>query len=158
MLKINFIFFFLGVWVVGNIGREQGDIKLTLLVTCCLYPTSYYIGDESTWLTLMSIVATLVFDTFSKEWRLKPRKKKSNIKRFIIISFAVLVYCSMWGSFFYFNASITDSQGEEIKLSEAVKHFFTSPVWLDFMVRKFNIYLIIKMYFCCFKKMLFYFF
>ncbi|KAF7988517.1 hypothetical protein HCN44_001090 [Aphidius gifuensis] len=127
------VFVALGVWIVGNIGREQGGIKWTLLASFCMYPTLYYIGDESTWLSLMAVVATLVFETFSKEWRLKPRKKKSIIKRFTVISFAVLLFCSMWASFFYFNASITDSQGEEIKLSEAVKHFFTSPVWLDFM-------------------------
>lgn len=43
-----------------------------------------------------------------------------------------MLYLSLWGSYFYFNAKFTDKDGEEIKISEAVHHFFSSPLWTDF--------------------------
>ncbi|XP_012279311.1 dnaJ homolog subfamily C member 22 [Orussus abietinus] len=121
----------LGTWVVGNIGREQGSIWLPLLTAYCCYPTLYYIGDDSTWMGLMVTTTAFVFDSFSKEWRLRPRKKRSLPRRLAILLLASVIYLSLWGSYFYFNATITDSEGEEIKISEAVKHFLTSPIWLD---------------------------
>ncbi|XP_034947609.1 dnaJ homolog subfamily C member 22 [Chelonus insularis] len=121
----------LGVWVVGNIGREEGSLWVSLVTAYMIYPTLYYIGDDSTWLSLMVVLTTLAFDTFSKKWRLKPREKRSPMKRCLALSCAICLYLSLWTSYFYFNAVVTDSDGEEIRLSEAVKHFFTSPIWLD---------------------------
>lgn len=86
------------------------------------------------WMTCMVVSAALGFDTFSKKWRLKPRKTKSLPKRCLYITLAVCVYAALWSSYFYFNAVITNSEGEEIKLAEAVQHFFTSPIWLDLTV------------------------
>lgn len=37
----------------------------------------------------------------------------------------------MWVSYFYFNAKITDQDGEEIPVREAFYHFIRSPVWKD---------------------------
>lgn len=79
----------------------------------------------------MTVAASLNFDTFSKEWRLKPRKKRGFVRRTFCLSLAAVIYLSLIGSYLYFNAAITDSEGEEIKLSEAVRHFLTSPIWLD---------------------------
>ncbi|CAK9798245.1 DnaJ homolog subfamily C member 22 [Anthophora quadrimaculata] len=89
----------LGVWTVGNIGREQGSIWIALCSAYLFYPTLTYIGDDNMWIFLMVAAASFSFDTFR--------------------------------SYLYFNAVITDSKGEEIKLSEAVQHFLTSPIWLD---------------------------
>lgn len=99
-----------------------------------MYPLLYYIGDESTWLNVVAVVVALVFDTFSKEWRLRPRKRRSAVKSFALYTLCALVFWSLFISYFYFNATLTDSEGEEIKLTEAVKHFFTSPIWLDLKV------------------------
>ncbi|XP_076682060.1 TM2 and DnaJ domain-containing protein wurst [Andrena cerasifolii] len=121
----------LGVWVVGNIGREQGSIWVPLCVAYLLYPTLPYIGDDSMWVFSMVIVSSLTFDSFSKQWKLKPRKKRSLVRRFSYLGLAVALYLALLGSYLYFNAAITDSEGEEIKLSEAVRHFLTSPIWLD---------------------------
>lgn len=121
----------LGVWTVGNIGREQGSIWIALCSAYLFYPTLFYIGDDSTWIFLMTVAASLNFDTFSKEWRLKPRKKRGFVRRTFCLSLAAVIYLSLIGSYLYFNAAITDSEGEEIKLSEAVRHFLTSPIWLD---------------------------
>jgi DnaJ family protein C protein 22 len=37
----------------------------------------------------------------------------------------------LWGCNIYFNGFITDSEGDEIPISEAINHFFTSPFWTD---------------------------
>lgn len=121
----------LGVWIVGNIGREQGSIWIALCSAYLLYPTLSYIGDDSMWIFLMVVAASLGFDTFSKQWRLKPRKKRHFVQRIFYLGIAVAIYVSLLGSFLYFNAVVTDSEGEEIKLSEAIQHFLTSPIWLD---------------------------
>lgn len=51
-----------------------------------------------------------------------------------LLSLALGLYFALIGSYLYFNAVITDSEGEEIKLSEAVRHFLTSPIWTDLKV------------------------
>ncbi|KAK2587881.1 hypothetical protein KPH14_003978 [Odynerus spinipes] len=121
----------LGVWTVGNIGREEGPIWHCLVAAYLVYPTLHYIGDDTTWIFLMVVASSLAFDTFSKRWRLKPRKKEGWHRRTLILLLAVTLYSSLIGSYLYFNAVITDSEGEEIKLSEAIQHFLTSPIWLD---------------------------
>lgn len=50
------------------------------------------------------------------------------------LGLAVMLYFAVIGSYLYFNAVVTDSEGEEIKLSEAVQHFLTSPIWTDLKV------------------------
>jgi DnaJ family protein C protein 22 len=117
------------------VGREQGSIWLALIVSYLCYPTLIYIGDESTWIGFMVIASTLTFDTFSKKWRLKKKPKRSNFRRIASFCIVAIVYGGLWSSYFYFNATLTDSEGEEIKLSEAIKHFLTSPIWLDLKVR-----------------------
>lgn len=121
----------LGVWTVGNIGREEGPIWACLIAAYALYPTLYYIGDDTTWVFLMVVASSLAFDSFSKQWRLKPRKKRKIGKRAVLLFLALTLYFSLIGSYLYFNAVITDSEGEEIKLSEAIQHFLTSPIWVD---------------------------
>ncbi|XP_071559857.1 dnaJ homolog subfamily C member 22 [Temnothorax nylanderi] len=121
----------LGVWTVGNIGREQGSIWITLATAYLFYPTLYYIGDDTMWIFVMVIASSLSFDTFSKQWRLKPKKRKSFIRRMAYLGLALMLFFAIIGSYLYFNAVVTDSEGEEIKLSEAVRHFLTSPIWTD---------------------------
>lgn len=123
-----------GVWAVGNIGREEGTIWAALVAAYLVYPILYYIGDDTVWVFLMVLASNLAFDTFSKRWRLKTKKKQRWIKRMLALFLAVILYFSLIGSYLYFNAVITDSENEEIKLSDAIGHFFTSPIWLDLKV------------------------
>lgn len=123
-----------GVWIVGNIGRERGSIWFALGSAYLLYPTLYYIGDDTVWMFLMVVASSLSFDTFSKEWRLKPRRKRRLVRRVACLGAGIVLYLVVIGSYLYFNAVITDSEGEEIKLSEALQHFLTSPIWLDLKV------------------------
>lgn len=146
ILEYNFSFqkcsnlcVFIGTWIVGNIGREKGSIWAALIGAYICYPSLYYFGDENMWIICMSLASTLAFDSFSKKWRLTPRKKQSATRRILIVSLVVLLYGSCWASYLYFNATVVDSDGEEIKLTDAVKHFFTSPIWMDVKVCfKFN--------------------
>ncbi|XP_018569722.1 dnaJ homolog subfamily C member 22 [Anoplophora glabripennis] len=121
----------LGVWVVGNIGREQGKPWLTILVSYLTYLARWYYFDENIWLTLMVFCSGLTFDTFSKEWRRTPKKKKSFTKRVTVLFLCAVLYCGLWSSYLYFNGKITDSNGDEIPIHEALHHFFTSPWWTD---------------------------
>jgi DnaJ family protein C protein 22 len=121
----------LGVWVVGNIGRERGTPWLTIAVSYLSYMTRWYFPDENVWLTATVFCAELVFDTFSKKWRRTPRKRKSFMRRFSTLVFCAVLYAALWSSYFYFNGKITDSNGDEIPVHEALHHFFTSPWWTD---------------------------
>lgn len=122
----------LGVWTVGNIGRQEGTIHWALCGAYAAFPLYWFLEDDSSWYTLMVFVSAFAFDIKSKKWRRKPRKEKSLLKRIMVLNLCGMLYLSLWGSFFYFNAKFTDNDGEEIKISEAVHHFFTSPLWTDF--------------------------
>lgn len=121
----------LGVWIVGNIGREQGKPWLTIAVTYATYTSRWYFFDESIWLTLMVFCAGLTFDSFSKHWRRTPRKKRNFAARVSVLLVCAILYSALWSSYFYFNGKITDSNGDEIPIHEALHHFFTSPWWTD---------------------------
>lgn len=73
----------------------------------------------------------MAFDNMSKQWRRQPRQKKSTAKRISILAVCACLYLSLWGSFLYFNGKVTDSEGEEIPIHEAIHHFFTSPWYVD---------------------------
>lgn len=121
------------MWYIGNIGHECGTISAPLVAAYACYPTINYLSEDS-WIILTTLVACLVFDTFSKKWRLRRNKKQGKTRRAAIFLLSVTLYLSLWSSYLYFNATITDGEGEEIKLSDAVKHFFTSPIWTDLKV------------------------
>nr|CAI5850414.1 unnamed protein product [Callosobruchus analis] len=95
------------------------------------YLSRWYIFDDSIWMTIMTVSCGLVFDTFSKQWRRTPRRKRSFLRRVSVIAVCGLIYSSLWVSYFYFNGKITDTNGDEIPVHEAIHHFFTSPWWTD---------------------------
>lgn len=53
-------------------------------------------------------------------------------RRLIQLGLCVLLYSSLWLSYLYFNAEMTDSSGESIKFRDGVANFLTSPLWTDF--------------------------
>lgn len=120
----------LGVWTVGNIGHEQGTLKWPLLAAYVSYPLRYFIYDETVFFTIMVLSAALAFDSFSKQWRRTPRRHRF-VKRVIVLGVCACLYLSLWCSYLYFNGTITDSEGDEVPIYEALHHFFTSPWWLD---------------------------
>ncbi|XP_035433234.2 dnaJ homolog subfamily C member 22 isoform X2 [Spodoptera frugiperda] len=121
----------LGVWTVGNIGNEEGSLKWPLLGAFAAYPIRYYVFDDSIWFTIMLLASACAFDSYSKRWRRTPKKKTHNVKRVSILAVCACIYLSLWCSYLYFHGTITDSEGDEVPIYEALHHFFTSPWWLD---------------------------
>lgn len=121
----------LGIWMVGNIGREKGVLWHCLAAAYITYPIRYIIYDDTYWLTATLVASALAFDYFSKEWRRDPPKKRSLKKRFFYLTCGVILYFSLWGAFFYFNGKITDSDGDEVPVHEAITNFLKSPWWTD---------------------------
>lgn len=76
---LNDFSLFLGVWTVGNIGRQCGKPWLAFLTSLLVCPSRYWVSDD-TWITLMVFFSALVFDSYSKEWRRTPPKKRSLCK------------------------------------------------------------------------------
>lgn len=76
----NNFFLSVGVWTVGNIGREEGAIHWALYGSYAAFPLYWFLEDDSTWYTLMTFVSALAFDTKSKKWRRRPKKQKSLLK------------------------------------------------------------------------------
>jgi DnaJ family protein C protein 22 len=73
-------FLSVGIWTVGNIGREEGTIYWALYGAYATFPLYWYLEDDSTWYTLMTFFSALAFDLKSKKWRRKPKKQKSLLK------------------------------------------------------------------------------
>lgn len=71
------VFISLGVWTVGNIGRECGVLWHSLVGAVVVYPVRYFIYDETYSLLLTAIVTAFVFDTYSKQWLRKPPLRRS---------------------------------------------------------------------------------
>lgn len=130
----------LGVWTVGNIGREKGTPWIAILVAYITYTSRWYFFDESVWFSIMVFSSALAFDTFSKEWRRTPRKPKGLCKRMTVLFLAGTLYLALWGSYLYFNGTVTDSNGDEVPVSEALHHFFTSPWWTDLKRSLYDVY------------------
>lgn len=96
-----------------------------------VYPIRYWIYDDTYWFTGMVFASALAFDALSKDWRREPPKRHGKLKRTVVLSACVCIYLSMWGSFFFFNGKITDSEGDEVPVHEAIGNFLKSPWWTD---------------------------
>ncbi|KAI4469555.1 dnaj subfamily c member 22 [Holotrichia oblita] len=118
----------IGVWVVGNIGRETGKPWIAIGSAYLAYLSRYLYYDESVWFSLMLVTCALAFDTFSKEWRPHKKEERSFMMRMVIITLCGLLYISLWGCYFYFNGKITDSNGDTVPFHEAVHHFYITLV------------------------------
>ncbi|XP_065216952.1 dnaJ homolog subfamily C member 22-like [Planococcus citri] len=121
----------LGIWVVGNVGQQKGGIWTPLLTAYLTLPLNY-VMDESTAYTIMVLAAAYTFDSFEKQWKPKTKtQSRGRCKRIVLILGAYLIFCSFWGSYIYFNATVTDQNGDEIPVREALYHFLKSPWWTD---------------------------
>lgn len=132
------------VWLVGNLGREKGVLWHCLLASYLTYPVRYVIYDDTYWMTGMMVVCAFTFDHFSKEWRREPAKKYSMKRRFAVLSAAVCVYLMIWAAYFYFNGKITDADGDEVPLREAVYNVLNSPWWKELKQTLSDTYLFAK--------------
>lgn len=121
----------IGVWTVGNCGREQGPLKHCLIAAYLAYPIRYILYDEVWWLTTTVVVSALAFDYYSKAWLLRPPKRRSMKRRIATLYLCCFLYLSLFGSYFVFNSKFTDSDGEEVPMYEAIQNVFKSSWWKD---------------------------
>lgn len=133
---------FLGVHIVGNIGRYSGSIKYPLMAAYLTSPL-YWFNINSVFYT--SVIAVLAFSWYSVEWRRTPLnyQYRPSIQYAILIS-CIIFYLLLWLSWFYFNCTVTDKNDETIKCREAIKNFFNSPAWLQFSTILSNLWEFIK--------------
>lgn len=117
--------------MVGNLGREKGVLWHCVIAAYLTYPIRYVIYDDTYWMTGMMVVCAFTFDHFSKEWRRDPPKKISMKRRFLILSTGVCIYLAIWGAYLYFNGKITDADGDEVPLREALYNVLNSPWWKE---------------------------
>ena len=119
------------MYLVGNIGREKGVFWHCLVVAYIVYPLRYVIYDETYWFTGMIFASSLAFEQFSKQWRRDPPKRYGVVRRTLVLSTCICLYLSLWSGYFFFNGKITDSDGDEVPVHEAIKNFLKSPWWTD---------------------------
>ncbi|XP_013782612.1 dnaJ homolog subfamily C member 22-like [Limulus polyphemus] len=119
----------IGIHLVGNIGREQGSFWWPLLGAYLTYPLYFWSLNSVFWTSLFS---QCFFNWYSKKWRRKPLPRRHICKRLLVLTFCGALYISLWGSWLYFNCTVTDQSGDEIKCRDAAKNFFTSPMWQEF--------------------------
>ncbi|XP_023229256.1 dnaJ homolog subfamily C member 22-like [Centruroides sculpturatus] len=119
----------LGVYLVGNIGQEEGDFWMPLIGAYLTYPLYFWKKSSVFWTSVLSCAA---FNRYAKKWRRSPRRQRSIFYRLFIFLLCILIYASLWCSWLYFNCSFTDKEGQEIYCREAIKNFLTSPLWNEF--------------------------
>lgn len=112
-------------------GREKGVLWHCLIAAYLTYPIRYVIYDDTYWMTAMMVTCAFAFDYFSKEWRRERPKRLPRTKRFAYFTAALIIYLAVWSSYFYFNGKITDADGEEVPIREAIYNAFNSPWWTD---------------------------
>lgn len=117
--------------MVGNIGRQKGVLWHCLLAAYATYPIRYIIYDESYWLTITLVASALAFDYWSKDFDREPPKRRALKVRILYLTIGAIIYISLWMAFFYFNGKISDGEGDEIPVHEALHHFWSSPWWTD---------------------------
>ncbi|XP_077500249.1 TM2 and DnaJ domain-containing protein wurst [Amblyomma americanum] len=118
-----------GVHLVGNIGEQTGNFKMPLLGAYLSYPLYFWSTHSVFWTSLLS---SYCFNNYAKSWRLKPRPAKPLYQRLAVFVTCGLLYTSLWASWLYFNCSMTDNDGTEVKCRDSIQHFFGSPLWQDF--------------------------
>lgn len=119
----------LGVWMAGNVGRHRGDINKPLMAAY-LASSVALVFNVKQFGSFSVLAAFLVFNRYSKEWRLKPKPKRSLMKRVALFILAIALYTSLWSSWLYFNCEIEDAETEKpIKCRVAVENFLKSSAY-----------------------------
>jgi len=126
------------VWLIGNIGREEGRLLWAVLGAYLVVLFTPFFGI--TVLNWCSIVSVVIFHLFGRKWRRTPYPFRSKKKRFAQLTSASIAFSLVFCSFLYFNATIKTNNNEEIKLRDAVGNFLKSPMFQDIKTNTYKIY------------------
>lgn len=119
----------IGVWVVGNVGREKGSIKWPMLAAYLSSPLYIFYNFGFSVITLSSICA---FHWKSKSWRRTIDPPAPFWKRMAVLSLCCSLYTSMWTGYVFFNLRFTTTEGDEIRFRDAVGNLIKSPAFQEF--------------------------
>ncbi len=119
-----------GVYLVGNVGRETGDFKIPLFVCYASNVVMAFIIKQEPGVMYVALFGAIAFQNYRK-FRVERRPKRGVCKRFFMICLGGCLVTGLWVSFLYHNASVVTEDGETVKLRDAVNHFFNSPLWKE---------------------------
>ena len=119
----------IGVWVVGNIGREKGGVAWPLAAAYLSSPLYIFYNFGFTTITLSSIVA---FHWKAKGWRRTVVSPAPFWKRILVLLLCCSLYTSMWSGYIFFNLRFTTTDGDEIRFRDAVGNLIKSPAFQEF--------------------------
>lgn len=121
----------LGVWTVGNIGRESGKLWPCLVVSYLVYIIRFWIYDETVWFSATVFCSALAFEIFSKQWRIAPPRRRSKKVRACYLVPAIITFSLVLSACFYMNVNVKNADGEDVPIYEAMQNFLNSPMWTD---------------------------
>lgn len=121
-----------GTYMVSNVGRLKSSVHYAVIgayVGEFLFGVAHLACPEPN--SLFASVVAMAFTTYGWEYdrRAHAAKQKKCSRRFATCLVIYLTFCSLVGSYFYFNATVVTQDGEKIKVREAVGNFFRSPHW-----------------------------
>ena len=116
----------LGVWVVGNIGREKGAIYWPLFAAYLVSPLYMFYNYGFSVITLSSIIA---FQWKAKKWRRTIETPAPFWSRMLVLVMCCALYSSLWSGYIFFNLRFTTTDGDEIRFRDAVGNLIRSPAF-----------------------------
>lgn len=125
-----------GAYMAGNTGMIKSRLRYALIgayVGEILFGRLHLLGEDSSY-TLVAGVCSLSV-TFAWEYDRRPRGMrkqnccKNTCRLMLIWTISAILFTSLLGSAFYFNATIETEDGETVKVREALNNFFRSPHW-----------------------------
>lgn len=121
-----------GIYLVGNIGRERGDFKYAFIGSIASYAIITILTADEAGNMYVALFGAMYFQRHRQYKKEVQPPSKTLCQRLKVFGIGALLICGLWCSFLYFNAQVTTDDGETIKLRDAVNHFFNSPAWLEF--------------------------
>ncbi|XP_050419142.1 dnaJ homolog subfamily C member 22 [Patella vulgata] len=118
----------LGVYLVGNIGREKVTFKSCVIGAFCGVP---WLIKDSNNIAVVPLLSAFAARWKGVSWRIHREKQQRLTWR--LFKFGVLagLYYSLWISAIYFNGTITTKDEETVLIRDAVNNFFKSPAWAE---------------------------
>lgn len=121
-----------GMYMVSNVGRIKSSLRYSISGAYLgefLFGAAHLVLDDSN--ALFVVMVATAFTTYGWEYDRRPhaQKQKKNSRRVAKWLVFYLIFCSLAGSYVYFNATVATQDGEKIKVREAIGNFFRSPAW-----------------------------
>eukprot|EP00095_Tigriopus_kingsejongensis_P006429 maker-scaffold469_size162558-snap-gene-0.28 protein:Tk06429 transcript:maker-scaffold469_size162558-snap-gene-0.28-mRNA-1 annotation:"uncharacterized protein LOC101741444" len=108
----------LGIWVVGNIGRQQGSLLPPTVACYGTYLLKFAGFPSNGWICIAGIIA---FQWKSREWSRTIRRPEPFWRTTLILVICALLYTSLWSSYVYYNMRVVTKEGDEIPILDLPK-------------------------------------